>query len=75
MLDKALKFSTTKTQCAQDDQEDFTWVVMWDKTVKRKEVDKCIWHNVELLSQVTREQPTKHPKKMKFTNTPYLKMQ
>jgi len=25
MITKALKFSTTKMQCAQDNQEDFTW--------------------------------------------------
>ena len=31
--------------------------------------------NVELLSQVTREQPTKHQETLKFTNTPNLKIQ
>jgi len=30
-LDRTLKFSTTKMQCVQDNQEDFTWVVMWAK--------------------------------------------
>jgi len=29
MLAKTLKFSDTKIQCAQDNQEDFTLVVMW----------------------------------------------
>ena len=69
-LAKTLKFSTTKMQCAQDNQEDFTWVVMWARKVKEKEVDKRIWDNVELLSQVTREQLAKHQATMKFTNTP-----
>jgi len=41
MLDKALKFSTTKIHCAQDNQEDFTWIVMWAIRVKGKE-----WTNV-----------------------------
>ena len=36
-------------------------------------MDKCIWDNVKLLSQVTREQPTKHLETNKFTNTPNLK--
>ena len=39
-LDMTLKFSTTKMQCAQDNQEDFIQVVMWATRVKGKEVDK-----------------------------------
>ena len=31
MLDKALKFSITKKQCVQDNQEDFDKVVTWAK--------------------------------------------
>jgi len=30
--------------------------------------------NIELLSQATREQPTKHQETLKFTNTPNLKI-
>jgi len=37
MLDKALKFSTTKMHYAQDNQEDFIRVVMWARRVKGKE--------------------------------------
>jgi len=37
MLAKTPKFSTTKMQCAQDNQEDFDRVVMWAKRVKGKE--------------------------------------
>ena len=37
MLDKAPKFSTTKMQCVQDDQEDFIWAVMWARMIKGKE--------------------------------------
>jgi len=37
MLVKTLKFSTTKMQCAQDSQEDFTWVVIWARRAKEKE--------------------------------------
>jgi len=37
MLAKTLKFSTTKMQCAQDNQEHFTWVVTWARRVKGKE--------------------------------------
>ena len=37
MLPKTLKFSTTKMQCVQDNQEDFIWVVMWVRRVKGKE--------------------------------------
>jgi len=37
MPDKALKFHTTKMQCAQDNQEDFIWVVTWARKVKGKE--------------------------------------
>ena len=40
MLAKTLKFSTTKMQCAQDNQKDFIWVIMWVGRVKVKEVDK-----------------------------------
>ena len=36
MLDKALKFSTTKIQYAQDNQEDFIWIVMRARRVKGK---------------------------------------
>jgi len=36
-LAKTLKFSTTRMQYAQDNQEDFTWVVMWAIRVKEKE--------------------------------------
>jgi len=38
-------------------------------------VDKWIWDNIELLSQVTMEQPTNHQASNKFTNTPKLKIQ
>jgi len=37
MRAKTLKFSTTKMKCAQDNQDDFIWVVMWAKRVKTKE--------------------------------------
>ena len=37
ILDKTLKFSTTKIQCAQDNQEDFLWVIMWARRVKGME--------------------------------------
>ena len=37
MLDKTLKFSTTRMQYAQDNQEDFTQVVMQARRVKGKE--------------------------------------
>ena len=37
MLAKTLKFSTTKMQYAQGNQEDFNRVVMWAKKVKGKE--------------------------------------
>ena len=40
MLDKALKLSTTKMQCVEDDQEDFIWVIMWAKKGQGKGVDK-----------------------------------
>jgi len=36
-LNKTLKFSTTKMQSSQGNQEDFTWVVTWAKRVKGKE--------------------------------------
>ena len=38
MLAKTFKFSTTRMQCVQDNQEDFTWVVMWARRVRRKEL-------------------------------------
>jgi len=37
MLAKARKFSTTKMQFAQDNQEDFDRVVTWARRVKGKE--------------------------------------
>jgi len=37
MLAKTLKFSTTKMKCTQDNQENFTWVVMWARRIKEKE--------------------------------------
>ena len=41
MLAKTLEFSTTNMQCAQDNQEDFTWVVIWARRVKGKK-----WTNI-----------------------------
>jgi len=35
-LVKVLKFSTTKMQCAHDNQEIFCWVVMWAQRVGKK---------------------------------------
>jgi len=43
---------------------------MWARRIKENKVNQCIWDNVELFSQVTREQPTNHQTTMKFTNTP-----
>ena len=40
MLAKTLKFATTSMQCAQDNQEDFIWVIMWAKKGQGKGVDK-----------------------------------
>ena len=59
-------------QCAQDNQEDVTCVVMWVRRAKGKEVDKYIWDDVEQLRQVTKEQPTNHQEMLKFINTPNL---
>jgi len=70
-LDKNLKFSTTRMKCAQDDQGEFSWVVMWAIRVKGKEWTINLG-NVELLSQVTMEQPTKHQETNKCTNAPNL---
>ena len=59
MLDKALKLSTTKMQCVEDDQEDFIWVIMWARRAKKKE-QKNEFGQCGAISEVTREQPTKH---------------
>jgi len=73
-LDKTLKFSTTKMQCAQDDQEDFIRVVMWARRVKGNECTNEFWKG-GATSQATREQPTKHQETLKFTNTSNSKIQ
>jgi len=56
-LVKVLKFSTTKMQCAHDNQEDFTWGYNVGSTVGEKR-----WTNdlefVELIAKKTMEQPT-----------------
>ena len=59
MLDKALKFSITKMQCTQEDQEDFILVVTWAKKDLREMSKQINLENVELFSQMTREQPIK----------------
>jgi len=61
MLAKTLKFSTTRMQCAQDNQEDFIWVLMWVKMVKGKEWTNAFWQG-GATSQATKEQPTNHQK-------------
>jgi len=33
-LAKTLKFFIAKMQCTHDNQEDFTWVIIWAKKVK-----------------------------------------
>jgi len=43
MLAKTLKFSTTKMKCAQDNKENFTWIVVWARRIKGKEWTNAFW--------------------------------
>ena len=74
MLAQTPKFSITGMQCAQDNQEDFIWVVMWVSAFGEKS-GQLKFGNMELLRQETREQPPKHQVTNKFTNTPNFKIQ
>jgi len=56
-------------QCAHDNQEDFTWVVMWAKRDLRERSSLINMGNVELFNQMNREQPTNYHAIMKFINS------
>jgi len=60
-LTKLSNSTPLRTQCAWDPQEDLTGVVTWAEKDLRKRSGLINLGNVELFSQVTREQSTKAP--------------